>query len=343
MVGSWRLVAAGGWRRLVAGGWWRLVVGGWWRLAVDGSWRLAVGGPLGRSLRAVLSQKKISRPLRTPLGQRAGAGALIRQEGLWSVWGTRAGGSHGVHSSKFPFSSRSPTMGLGMRSSHSSGVSAPRDAAPGSFSSKLMSARSRSSLVPRDRMTCTKPGYHGVRAVRKGKKCSRLLSNQHRLPVKRRWLPPNVGYNRLLSVSPPTVVGYPPNIAPSMIHWLLCRATPLHPVPSLLHPARSCNPSLSNHAPLAVLRPAPAPACPAIPCPYPGLLSLILSGPALPCSALPSPPLPTLPFRDVPHQHPSGPHTHTLSLSLSLVVYHVLQCKQWVYTWTHRHTHTHTT
>ena len=58
VVGSWRLVAAGGWRRLVAGGWWRLVVGGWWRLAVDGSWRLAVGGPLGRSLRAVLSKKK---------------------------------------------------------------------------------------------------------------------------------------------------------------------------------------------------------------------------------------------------------------------------------------------
>ena len=56
--GSWRLVAAGGWRRLVAGGWWRLVVGGWWRLAVDGSRRLAVGGPLGRSLRAVLSKKK---------------------------------------------------------------------------------------------------------------------------------------------------------------------------------------------------------------------------------------------------------------------------------------------
>ena len=68
MVGSWRLVAAGGWRRLVAGGWWRLVVGGWWRLAVDGSWRLAVGGPLGRSLRAVVSKKKKSRLLRTPLG-----------------------------------------------------------------------------------------------------------------------------------------------------------------------------------------------------------------------------------------------------------------------------------
>ena len=69
-VGSgWQLVAAGGWRRLVAGGWWRLVVGGWWRLAVDGSWRLAVGGPLGRSLRAVLSKKKgkKSGPLRTAL------------------------------------------------------------------------------------------------------------------------------------------------------------------------------------------------------------------------------------------------------------------------------------
>ena len=50
MVGSWRLVAAGGWRRLVAGG--------WWRLAVDGSWLLVVGGPLGLSLRAVLSKKK---------------------------------------------------------------------------------------------------------------------------------------------------------------------------------------------------------------------------------------------------------------------------------------------
>ena len=34
------------------------MVGGWWRLVVDGSWRLAVGGPLGRSLRAVLSKKK---------------------------------------------------------------------------------------------------------------------------------------------------------------------------------------------------------------------------------------------------------------------------------------------
>ena len=69
VVGSWRLVAAGGWRRLVAGGWWWLVVGGWWRLAVDGSWRLAVGGPLGRSLRAVLSKKKKISSLKEPLFQ----------------------------------------------------------------------------------------------------------------------------------------------------------------------------------------------------------------------------------------------------------------------------------
>ena len=66
--GSWQWLAVGGWSPLaVGGGWWRLVVGGWWQLAVDGSWRLAVGGPLGRSLRAVLSKKKKSRPLRTPL------------------------------------------------------------------------------------------------------------------------------------------------------------------------------------------------------------------------------------------------------------------------------------
>ena len=62
--GGWRLAVGGGWWlavgnwRLAAGGWWRLVVGGWWRLVVDGSWRLAVGGPLGRTLRAVLSKKK---------------------------------------------------------------------------------------------------------------------------------------------------------------------------------------------------------------------------------------------------------------------------------------------
>ena len=67
-VGGWRqLAVVGSWRLVAAGGWWRLVVGGWWRLAVDGSWRLAVGGPLGLSLRAVLSKKKKSRSLRTPL------------------------------------------------------------------------------------------------------------------------------------------------------------------------------------------------------------------------------------------------------------------------------------
>ena len=59
MVGGWRLVVAGGWRRLVA-------VGGWWRLAVCGGWRLADGGPLGRSLRAVLSKKKKSGPKGPP-------------------------------------------------------------------------------------------------------------------------------------------------------------------------------------------------------------------------------------------------------------------------------------
>ena len=76
-VRNWRLVAVGGgWRRLVAGGWWLEAVGsGWqlavgrrWRLAAVGGWRLvAVGSPLGRSLRAVLSKKKKSRPLRTSL------------------------------------------------------------------------------------------------------------------------------------------------------------------------------------------------------------------------------------------------------------------------------------
>ena len=82
MVGSWRLVAAGGWRRLVAGGWWRLAVGGWWRLAVDGSWRLAVGGPLGRSLRAVLSKKKkISSLKDTPGGRWGRSGACHRTLG----------------------------------------------------------------------------------------------------------------------------------------------------------------------------------------------------------------------------------------------------------------------
>ena len=81
-VGSWQLATGGWWRLVVVGGGWWLVIGGWWRLAVvgswrlvaaggwwlaavGGSWRLAVGGPLGRSLRAVLSKKKKSGPLRT--------------------------------------------------------------------------------------------------------------------------------------------------------------------------------------------------------------------------------------------------------------------------------------
>ena len=83
-VGNWWLVAVGGgWRRLVVGDWWLVAVGSSWQLAVGrrwrtaavggwrlvalGGWQLAVGGPLGRSLRAVLSQKKKSRPLRTAL------------------------------------------------------------------------------------------------------------------------------------------------------------------------------------------------------------------------------------------------------------------------------------
>ena len=58
-VGGWRrLAVVGSWRLVAAGGWRPLVVGGWWRLTVDGSWRLAVGGPLGLSLRAVLSKKQ---------------------------------------------------------------------------------------------------------------------------------------------------------------------------------------------------------------------------------------------------------------------------------------------
>ena len=85
-VGDWWRLAVGGWWRLAVGGWWRLAVGGWWRLAVGDWWlmavgsgwplavgrrwrlgrvggwgRLAVGGPLGRSLRAVLNQKRKSR------------------------------------------------------------------------------------------------------------------------------------------------------------------------------------------------------------------------------------------------------------------------------------------
>ena len=55
-VGNWWLVAVGGgWRQLVVVDWW-LVVGGGWQWLVVGGW--AVGGPLGRSLRAVLSKKK---------------------------------------------------------------------------------------------------------------------------------------------------------------------------------------------------------------------------------------------------------------------------------------------
>ena len=82
--GSWQLAVVGSWQ-LATGGWWRVVVvgGGWWWLAAVGGWRLVVGGgwqwlavsplagggswwlvvgvggPLGRSLRAVLSKKKI--------------------------------------------------------------------------------------------------------------------------------------------------------------------------------------------------------------------------------------------------------------------------------------------
>ena len=66
-VGGWQLATGGLWRLVVVGGGWWLVIGGWWRLAVDGSWRLVVGGPLGWSLRAVLSKKKKSGPLRTAL------------------------------------------------------------------------------------------------------------------------------------------------------------------------------------------------------------------------------------------------------------------------------------
>ena len=84
-VGGWWRLAVGGWWRLVVfsggwwlviGGWWRLAVvggwrlvaaGGWWRLAAGGGWWLAVGDPLGRSLRAVFNQKKISSSPRTPL------------------------------------------------------------------------------------------------------------------------------------------------------------------------------------------------------------------------------------------------------------------------------------
>ena len=69
-IGGWQLVAVdGGCWQLVVGDWWLVVVGSGWRLAVgrcwrlvavDGSWWLVVGGcwSLGRSLRAVLRQKK---------------------------------------------------------------------------------------------------------------------------------------------------------------------------------------------------------------------------------------------------------------------------------------------
>ena len=97
--GGWQWLAVGGWSPLaVGGGWWRLVVGGWWRLAVDGSWQLAVGGwqlavggPLGRSLRAVLSKKKKSGPLRTALpwvGLGGGGGWAPLGGLLMLVWGT---------------------------------------------------------------------------------------------------------------------------------------------------------------------------------------------------------------------------------------------------------------
>ena len=64
--GGWRLVVGGDWRLVAIGGWWLVAIGGWRRLAVGGWWRLAVGGPLGRSLRAVLNQKKIQSPKGPP-------------------------------------------------------------------------------------------------------------------------------------------------------------------------------------------------------------------------------------------------------------------------------------
>ena len=51
------MAVGSGWR-LAVGRRWRLTVGGGWRLAVGGGWWLAVDGPLGRSLRAILNQKK---------------------------------------------------------------------------------------------------------------------------------------------------------------------------------------------------------------------------------------------------------------------------------------------
>ena len=58
ICGGWWLVIGGCWQLAVVGGWRLVAAGSWRRLAVGGWWRLAVGGPLGRSLRAVLNQKK---------------------------------------------------------------------------------------------------------------------------------------------------------------------------------------------------------------------------------------------------------------------------------------------
>ena len=67
--GTFSTSKVGGWRRLAVGGWRRLAVGGWWLVRVSG-WRLVVVGSgwwsLGRSLRAILNEKKI-RLLKTPL------------------------------------------------------------------------------------------------------------------------------------------------------------------------------------------------------------------------------------------------------------------------------------
>ena len=107
-IASWRL-AVGGWRRLTVGGWSRLAAVGGWRLAVGGSWRLAVGGPLGRSLRAVLNQKKIWSLMDHP-GLKGGRGGEGGSEGvgglagtpppprvpLWSPGGASRGGAGGL-------------------------------------------------------------------------------------------------------------------------------------------------------------------------------------------------------------------------------------------------------
>ena len=91
VVGGGWLAVGGGWRRLVVGDWWLVAVGsgwqlavgrGWrlaavggWRLVAVGGWRLAVGGPLRRSLRAVLSKKKMSSRKDRP-GVGGGGGGL---------------------------------------------------------------------------------------------------------------------------------------------------------------------------------------------------------------------------------------------------------------------------